>query len=403
MKTLAVTFENESGRTLEGRLEMPTGKPPTAYAIFAHCFTCSKNIRAAVIIARALAAKGIATLRFDFTGLGQSEGEFSESTFSSDTKDIEAAARFLKERYLSPQILIGHSLGGSAVLFAASAIPSVTSVVTIAAPFDPLHVSNLFTSASEEIETQGEAEVLLAGRAFKIKKSFLEDLKEHDSSKTLAELNAAVLVMHSPTDTTVPIDNAAKIYTAARHPKSFVTLDPADHLLSQESDARYAGTLIAAWAERYLDVSESNLPPEENVVVAQTGLENFYTEIMANTHSLIADEPKSVGGTELGPTPYDYLMAGLAACTTMTLRMYADKKEIALSSVRVRISHSKIHAQDCKHCETTEGKIDTFTRVLELEGSLTEAQRKRMLEIAEKCPVHRTLHSEIQIETTLKE
>ena len=404
MKNKKVSFTNKNGDSLSGRLELPISGKPAAYAIFAHCFTCTKNIKAAGIISRALAAQQIATLRFDFTGLGQSAGDFAESTFSSDVADLICAAQFLEQQFEAPQLLVGHSLGGAAVLHAASSIDSAKAVVTIGSPFDPQHVTHLLSSSIDEINQQGEARVNLGGQEFTVKKSFIDDLKNQDPAKTIGELNRALLILHSPTDTTVSIDSAAKIYSAARHPKSFITLDPADHLLMKEQDARYAAHLISTWAQRYmiLEANSEDIKTEENVIISKTGTEGFYTEINANGHSLVADEPSSVGGSNLGPTPYDYLMASISACTTMTLQMYAKRKGIQLNSAKVRVTHSKVYAQDCETCETSNQKIDKFTRELELEGELTDQQAQRMLEIADKCPVHKTLHSNVQIETTLK-
>lgn len=402
MKSIKVNFVNQSGIKLVGILETPTGTAPSTYAIFAHCFTCTKNIRAATVITRALARKGVATLRFDFAGLGQSEGSFEESTFSSNTEDVIAAASFLEKEYKAPQILIGHSLGGAAVLHAACDIPSVTSVATIGAPYDPEHVAHLFQCSLEQIMEKGSAEVTLAGRQFKINSSFIEDLKDREPDKIINKMDKALLVLHSPIDDTVGIENAAKIYAAAKHPKSFITLDSADHLLTKKEDANYAAQLIASWVERYIEKTTQELSPEKGIVIAQTGAESLYTEVMANTHSIIADEPASVGGTELGPTPYDYLMTALASCTSMTLRMYADRKKITLNSVKVYVTYEKTYAQDCKDCENSKNKIDVFTREVELDGELSEEQKNRMIEIADMCPVHKTLHSNLEIRTKLR-
>jgi putative redox protein len=406
MKQIKVRFPNARGQQLAGLLALPEDEQPLAYALFAHCFTCSKNLAAAANIAQALCRRRIAVLRFDFTGLGESEGEFAAATFSSDVADLVAAAAYLEQQYQSPRILIGHSLGGAAALLAASQIPSVAAVATLAAPAHPAHAGKLFGAAREEIERQGEATVELAGRPFTIRKSFLDDLEAQQPEQTLRNLKAALLILHSPRDTVVGIDQAALLYQGAKHPKSFISLDPADHLLSRKQDSRYAGEMIAAWAGRYLETAEAAQKiPEviDNRVTVRTGPEGFYTELFANGYPLVADEPESYGGSGLGPSPYDYLLASLGACTSMTVQMYARRKGWPLETAVVRLRHQKIHAKDCEHCEERNGKIDRFERELELKGELTEEQRARLLEIAEKCPVHRTLHNEVLVETRLRE
>lgn len=405
MKQRKVTFPNAQGEQLTGLLALPEDEQPLAYALFAHCFTCSKNLAAAGHIAQALARRRIAVLRFDFTGLGESEGEFAASTFSSDVGDLVAAAAFLEEHYQSPRILIGHSLGGAAALQAAPRIASVAAVATLAAPAHPAHAGKLFGAAREQIERQGEATVELAGRPFTIRKSFLDDLEAQQPEQTLRNLKAALLILHSPRDTVIGIDQAALLYQWAKHPKSFISLDPADHLLSRKEDSRYAGEMIAAWAGRFLETTaaaEKLAEVSDNRVTVRTGAEGFYTEMFANGYPLIADEPQSYGGSGLGPSPYDYLLASLGACTSMTVQMYARRKGWPLETAVVRLRHEKIHAKDCEHCEEQNGKIDRFERELELKGELTKEQRARLLEIAEKCPVHRTLHNEVLVETRLK-
>ncbi len=409
MKTEKITFPNGRGEMLAARLELPEDERPLAYALFAHCFTCSKNLTAAVHISRALSSRRIAVLRFDFTGLGESEGEFAATTFSSEVSDLVAAARFLEQEYQAPQLLIGHSLGGAAVLAAAAKIPSTLAVVTIAAPFHPAQLRGLLGETSARVEQDGQATVQIGGRAFTIRKSLLDDLAAQQPAGTLARLTAALLVMHSPRDRMVGIDNAAGIYQAAHHPKSFISLDPADHLLSDSRDSHYAGEMIAAWAGRYLappDTSPpSPVPPEviDNRVTARTGAGAFRTEIFANGFPLVADEPVEYGGNNEGPSPYEYLLAALGACTGMTLRMYAQRKGWPLAETVVRLSHRKVHAEDCRDCDDKESRIDLFVRELELFGELDEAQRRRLLEIAGQCPVHRTLEGEARIETTLRQ
>jgi len=401
-----VTFPNPSGARLAARLDRPAAEP-RAFALFAHCFTCSKDLFAASRISQALAERGFAILRFDFTGLGASEGEFANTNFSSNLGDVVAAADHLREQYQAPQLLIGHSLGGAAVLAAAQRVPEATAVATIGAPFNPAHVSHLFKEAQAEIEAKGEAEVVLAGRTFTVRKQFLEDLKEQCSAKRIGALRKALLIFHAPLDAIVGIDNAGEIFKAARHPKSFVSLDGADHLLTRRADAVYVAEVLAAWASRYLPApAEAEVPgrPEGGeVLVAEIGQGRFQQVVRVGRHELRADEPKSFGGDDTGPGPYDYLLAGLGACISMTVRVYAERKGLPLERVAVRLSHDKIHAQDCADCETKEGKLDEITRIVELSGALDDSQRQRLLEIADKCPVHRTLTSEIKIRTRLGE
>lgn len=404
-----VTFTGGQGDELAARLDLPQG-PPKAYALFAHCFTCSKDIFAAARIAGALAGRGFAVLRFDFTGLGHSEGEFANTNFSSNLGDLEAAADFLRTNHQAPKILIGHSLGGAAVLAAAARVPEAAAVVTIAAPFDPAHVAANFTDAIPEIEAKGEAEVSLGGRPFRIQKHFLDDISSHNMRAAIGNLRKALLIFHGPRDAMVGIDNAAHIFGAAKHPKSFLSLDDADHLLSRREDAVYVAEVIAAWAERYVDgAADDRRPPAPTaepgtVVVAETGQGRFAQAIsVGGRHALAADEPAPYGGNDTGPTPYDLLLAGLGACTAMTMRMYAERKGMAVERIAVTLKHEKIHAEDCETCETGDGRVDRIEREIEITGDVDEAARRRLLEIADKCPVHRTLHSEVLVESRLKE
>lgn len=401
-----LTFPGSSGEMLAARLDLPAGKP-VAYALFAHCFTCSKDIFAAARIATGLAEQGIAVLRFDFTGLGASDGEFANTNFSSNVDDLIRAADYLRDDHGAPCIIIGHSLGGAAVLAAAGRIPEIKAVATIGAPADPAHVQHLFAEARPEIEAQGEAEVKLAGRTFRIQKQFLDDIESHRLSDAIAAMKKPLLVFHSPLDNTVGIDNASAIFVAAKHPKSFVSLDAADHLLSRREDAIYVADVLSAWATRYLgetgEKAEDTAATEDGVVVVQeTGNGMFQQEVLNGPHRLLADEPPSVGGTNTGPTPYGYLLAGLGACTSMTMRMYANRKKWPLERASVALKHDKIHAADCEDCETRDGKVDLIEREIELTGPLDAEQRAKLIEIADKCPVHRTLHSEIKITTQLK-
>lgn len=401
MRTRNVAFPNRDGQQLSGLLDLPDSTP-AAYALFAHCFTCSKNLKAASNIAQALTDAGLAVLRFDFTGLGQSEGEFAETSFSSNVDDLLAAVDFLDGEFQAPQILIGHSLGGTAVLQAAARVPSAVAVATLGSPAEPAHVSHLLAGSERQLREQGEAEVQLGGRPFRIKKQFLDDLESHDLRSAVGRLRRALLIMHAPLDNIVEIDNASALFAAAKHPKSFVSLDDADHLLSDARDSRYAGQVLAAWASRFLpEEAGDDLVAGDGEVVSRTWGDGFRTELRAGDHRLVADEPKSVGGTDLGPTPYDLLSAALAACTSMTLKMYAAHKKLELTSATVRVQHDKVHAEDCEDCETDSGKIDEFRRTIELVGNLDDAQRERMLEIADRCPVHRTLHGEIKVRSKL--
>lgn len=402
MSSRSLRFENQEGTALAARLDLPSVRAPRAFAVFAHCFTCGKDLRAIERISRSLNRRGIAVLRFDFTGLGESGGAFADTTFTTNVEDLVAAATYLERTYRAPSILIGHSLGGAAVLQAADRIPSVKAVATIGAPADPEHVAHLLEDAREEIERTGEARVRIAGRSFTVRKQFLDDLERTRMESVIEGLGRALLIFHSPRDEIVGIDNAERIYRAARHPKSFVSLDPADHLLSNPEDARYVGAVIAAWSEKYVDPEpEIEVDPEFQASV-RTGASGYRTEIQAGSHALVADEPESAGGTDEGPSPYDLLVSALGSCTSMTLRMYADRKEWPLEGATVRLNHGQIHADDCEECDGDDRRIDRIEREVELEGDLTDDQRDRLLEIADRCPVHRTLTGEIRIETRLR-
>jgi putative redox protein len=400
MRSEQFRFPNARGEQLAAALEMPIGQP-VAFALFAHCFTCGKDNLAAKRISERLALCGIGVLRFDFTGLGTSEGEFANTNFSSNVDDLVAAADHLRKIRAAPAILIGHSLGGAAVIAAAHRIPDARAVVTIAAPCDPAHVTGLFKQHIDNIREQGEVEVTLAGRPFRIKREFLDDVADQRIKDRLANLRKALLVFHSPTDDIVGIENASAIFTGAKHPKSFVSVTGADHLLSKRNDAVYVANVIAAWAERYLEQSaeRGDGQIEGTVLVRETGGGKFQQEILSGPHRFLADEPVKAGGLDSGPGPYDLLLAGLGACTSMTLRLYAEHKKLPLERVSVRLTHNKIHAEDCLNCETKEGMIDRIDRNITLEGALDAGQRKRLMEIADKCPVHRTLESEIEIRT----
>jgi uncharacterized OsmC-like protein/fermentation-respiration switch protein FrsA (DUF1100 family) len=402
MRNKKITFAGAGGSQLSARLSLPPDGKVVACALFAHCFTCSKDLKPVVNISRALTQQRIAVLRFDFTGLGESEGDFADTTFSSNIEDLVAAAEYMQRELEAPAILVGHSLGGAAVLQAAARLESVRAVATIGAPVDPGHVKHLFEGSLAEIEERGAADVVLAGRRFTVGRQFVRDLDGHRMEQTIAGLRRPLLIFHSPVDQTVGIDNAALIYKAARHPKSFVSLDDADHLLLDERDSLYVGSVLAAWVRRYLE-----LPPEpdtlealrqDNRVAVRTATGGFRTEILARGHSLIADEPAAVGGENLGPTPYDLLAAALGACTTMTLRMYADRKKWPLEEAVVQVTHARIHAEDEERIDAADARLDRLGRELTLVGPLTDEQRARLLEIADRCPVHRTLSAGVRID-----
>ncbi|MEW6453109.1 MAG: bifunctional alpha/beta hydrolase/OsmC family protein [Pseudomonadota bacterium] len=407
MESKKVEFLSANGHKLAARLDLP--EKPHAFALFAHCFTCGKDIFAASQIAKALSMRGIAVLRFDFTGIGASEGEFANTNFSSNVQDLVAATDFLRQNYAAPALLIGHSLGGAAVLAAAPHVPEAKAVVTIGAPASAGHVTHNFAADLAEIAEKGLAKVTLSGRTFTITKQFLDDIADQNFLHGLAHLKKALLVCHAPRDEYVGLDNATKIFEAAHHPKSFISLDTADHLLRNRDDAVYLADVIAAWSSRYLPEEEeavqetadaAALPPGI-VEVRETRKGPLAQQVRAGRHVLVADEPVAVGGGDTGPGPYDYLLAALGACTSMTMRLYADRKGLAAERLSVRLSHRRVHAQDCADCETTEGNIGEITRDIAIEGNLTDAELARLMEIAEKCPVHQTLTREVKIRSRL--
>ncbi|MCE8001013.1 MAG: OsmC family protein [Rhodobiaceae bacterium] len=404
MPTERITFPGHAGDILAARLDLPDG-PVLATALFAHCFTCGKDIPAARRVAARLSAMGIAVLRFDFTGLGHSEGEFSNTTFTSNVDDLLAACHYLDDRGLAPSILIGHSLGGAAVLKAAGQVQTLKAVVTLGAPFDPGHVTHNFADALPEIIKRGVADVNLGGRPFQIGKAFIEDVAAGELTPAIGGLKAALLVMHAPRDAIVSIDNASQIFLAAKHPKSFVTLDDADHLITRPADAEYAADVISAWVTRYVELTPPAPPPgapEGIVRVSEADPAGFLQDVNSGPeHHILADEPLAYGGTNKGLTPYGLVSAGLGACTSMTIRMYARRKGWPLTGVSVDISHNKVHAQDAE--TATNNRVDRFERRIRLIGNLDADQRARLLEIADKCPVHRTLETGAEVRTTLVE
>ncbi len=404
MTTTRVSFKNSAGQSLAALLDRPVDGVPIAYALFAHCFTCSKDYKGVSRISRALARQGIAVLRFDFTGLGQSEGDFEDTTFSSNVEDLVAASEFMARDLAPPKLLIGHSLGGAAVLKAAQSIPSAKAVATIAAPSSPQHLMEHLGPHVDDIDRLGSAEIRIGGRPIRIGRGLVDDISSASLHDAVANLERALMVFHSPIDNVVGIDHATTIFTTAKHPKSFVSLDTADHLLTDPEDALFVGSVIAAWARRYIGVPQEEVKAPsagDDLVVARTDPAGYRTEILANGHALVADEPVAVGGTNTGPSPYELLSAALGACTTMTLRMYADRKKWPLEDVEARVRHAKVHCVDCGDTDNKTSRIDTFHRELVLDGALDDTQRLRLLEIADRCPVHRTLHSDVRITTTL--
>lgn len=406
MRSERVEFEGSQGFDLAGRLELPAGRV-RAFALFAHCFTCTKDVAAATRISRALTESGVAVLRFDFTGLGESDGDFANSNFSSNVADLVHAADFLRDQYQAPAILIGHSLGGAAVLAVTSCISEVRAVVTIGAPAGTDHILHLLAESRDTIEEHGQAEVCLADRPFTIRRQFLDDIADQPQEERIRTLGVPLLIMHAPRDHTVGIDNASRIFLTARHPKSFISLDGADHLLTRPADARFAASVLASWACHYVEDGPREEdsgstggaePADGTVVVSENGHGPYGNDVTVRGHQLNADEPTPVG-LDTGPAPYDLLLASLGACTSMTLRMYAARKEWPLEKVTVSLRHSRIHAEDCAECETQSGHLDRIDRVIDVVGDLDEEQRHRLLEIADRCPVHRTLHAEIDIRT----
>jgi len=405
MPSARVEFTGSLGHPLAGRLDTPDG-PPRAWAVFAHCFTCSKDTKAAAYIARALAEAGFGVLRFDFTGLGGSGGDFGNTHFSSNVDDLVAAADWLRAAHGAPALLVGHSLGGAAVLAAAHRIADARAVATLGAPFDPAHVTRQLGDSLPIIEAEGEARVTLAGREFSLRREFLADVTGQPQAMRIRALRRPLLILHAPGDAVVGVDNARRIFEQALHPKSFVSLDGANHLLTDEADARFAAGVIAAWAGRYLPAASASagreVLPGGTVRVSERGTGAFAVSIQAGRHALVGDEPIAFGGNDLGPSPYELLLAALGECTVMTLRMYARQKQWPLENAHVTLSHGKVHAADCQDCETKAGKVDRIERLIELDGPLDDAQRARLMEIADKCPVHRTLHSEVQVVTRMR-
>jgi len=396
-----VTFQSKKGYDLSGVLHEPETGALGVYAILAHCFTCTKSLNTGKNIADTLSKSGISTLRFDFTGLGASKGQFADSSFSTDVADLVSASTYLAENYAPPQLMVGHSLGGTAVLAAGSQIDSLRAIATVGSPSSPEHILHMLENQLDEIESKGEATVKLAGRNFVFKQCFVDDARNYPLD--IENLHKPLMVLHAPFDATVSVNEASKIFAQAKHPKNFVSLDKSDHLLMREEDARYVGSIIGSWALRYVERPEVKESAEEvpGVVVSGETANGFFNVAKARSHQFIIDEPLSYGGTDIGPTPYEYLGTALGSCTSMTLNGYARRKGLDVSEVSVHVTHSRIHAQDCEACEKQDGKVDQFSREITITGNITEEQRQRMLQIADLCPVHKTLESEIHIKTSL--
>ncbi len=402
MPSTHVTFTGSHEAQLSARLDLPAG-PVKAYALFAHCFTCSKDLFVVGRMVAGLTAQGIGVFRFDFTGLGQSDGDFSDTSFSSNIEDLRLAAQWLADNYSAPQLLVGHSLGGSATLALAGELDSVRAVATIGAPSSACHVQDLFEDGLSEIHATGSADIRIGGRVITIGDEMVHDLETHSIEDRVAGLDAALLVVHSPVDQTVSVDHAARIFTAARHPKSFLGVDGADHLLSRHEDATFVADEIARWALRYIEDEAPALPePRASapVVVAETGQGTFLNSVVSGDHRFLADEPVSIGGFDAGPGPFDFLAAGLGACTSMTLRMYANRKKMKLDRVTVEVYHEKVDHDADRDGKIPPGKLDVFTRRLKIEGDLAEGERNDLLRIADRCPVHQTLEAGSRIVTT---
>ncbi|MDW5287986.1 alpha/beta fold hydrolase [Formosa sp. PL04] len=405
MKSQNLEIVNKNGVKLQAYLELPANQNPSYFAVFAHCFTCTSTLKAVKNISRSLTNHDFGVLRFDFTGLGRSDGEFSDSHFSSNVSDLLAVSEYLEKHYQAPSLLVGHSLGGAAVIVAASKLESVKAVATIGAPATVDHVTHLFSHGFDEVSEKGDVEVAIGGRPFKINKDFVDDFSKTDLPEITKDLRKPILIMHAPFDQIVPIENAERLYKTAHHPKSFVSLDQADHLLSNDRDSTYTGDMIGTWVQRYFEPKNHDiLDTEGEQLVAHLNLleDNFTTNIQTKKHTLIADEPTSVGGDDFGPSPYEYLNSALASCTAMTLKLYAERKKWDLQEVFVYITYSKKHSEDLNMNLEKPAQIDYLKKTLKFVGDLTEVQKERLKEIASKCPVHKTLVTDTIIETIME-
>ena len=408
MKSKNLNFKNKEGKELSGILHLPVDDKPIAIIIFAHCFTCNKDLRAVRNLSAEISSQGLGIFLFDFTGLGKSDGDFSDTNFSSNVDDLIKASKMIEKRFPLPQVFLGHSLGGAAVLKAASNLSTIKAIATIGAPFNPFHVTKLFSEKIEEIKSNGKATVNIGGRPFKLSRDFIHDLDDQNQTATIKNLRRPLLVMHSPQDTIVGIENAASIYQAAHHPKSFISLNNADHLLSDKRHSTYAAKMVANWVVAVFEkndeatlikTKEEEDTVSEGFVRAKTYSDSFATPVLAGSHRLLIDEPESLGGSDLGPTPYDLLAGSLAACTTLTIQMYAQRKKWPLEEVVVEVKHSHRHKIDCEESVEIEKKIDHFEKIIYFEGELSDDQINRLKDIANRCPVHRTLENEIEIDS----
>jgi uncharacterized OsmC-like protein/pimeloyl-ACP methyl ester carboxylesterase len=396
-----VSFVGSAGTMLDARLERPAG-PLRGWALFAHCFACSKEQFAAARISRGLSARGIGVLRFDFTGLGASEGDFANTNFSSNVDDLIAAARWMALQGRPVSLLVGHSLGGTAQIVAALSLPEVKAVVTLNSPAAAVHATDQFKDDVATVETAGEAIVQLGGRPFRVKRQFLDDVRAARVTEAARALHRPLLVMHAPRDVEVSVDEATKLFVAALHPKSFVSLDDADHLITRKADASFAAEVIATWADRYA-LTDSDPPPPKPIAaddaahVRETGTGRYRNHVVIGNHVLIADEPPTLGGDDTGPAPYEWLAAGLGACTAITMRMYAERKGLSVARIGVEVRHDKVAGEDGS-------KIDVFQRRISVDApDLATEDRDRLIAIAGKCPVHRTLEAGAKVETSVAE
>ncbi|MBD3630606.1 alpha/beta fold hydrolase [Cyclobacterium sp.] len=403
MKTEKVFFKNRKEFNLAAFIYHPLDQPPRFYALFAHCFTCSKNLKAVQNICNTLSQMGVAVMSFDFTGLGNSDGEFENTDLSSNISDLIDAANFLATAYEAPSLLIGHSFGGAAAIYAAQSLPDIKALATIGSPSDVEHISHLFEDHLDTIEKKGTSRVNIGGRGFAINQSFIQDLRQKDLRACLSQLRKPILILHSPQDSIVAINHAAKLYEKAFHPKSFISLDGADHLLSDTTDSEYVGEMVSAWVKKYIPAKVQPNDTKGHEVKVRLAGNGYTSEVKTRYHHLLADEPEEVGGDNLGPTPYDLLMAALGTCTAMTLQMYAQRKKWRLEEINVYLDHDKVHRKDSDNVDDKKAKVSRFTRSLEITGDVDETQRKRLLEIANKCPVHRTLEEDIIIDTRFKD
>ena len=400
--SLRFSFENASGLQLAAIVDLPI-LPIKYFALYAHCFSCGKDILVAARIARSLAAKGIAVMRFDFTGIGSSEGSFEESNFTNNCLDIVAATEYMRQHYQAPRLLIGHSLGGTAMLNAAEHIPEAAAIVSIAAPASPDHVLSHFESEVDKLEKQEKVDIELANKTLTISRDFVADLKQHSLLEKISQLRKALLIFHSPIDNIVSINEASKIFVAAKHPKSFISLDKADHLITEKKDIEYIAEAINAWALRYIDADIAEVPKiDSGEVLVGEGNNNFLREVASDDHAWFSDEPIAVGGDNLGPDPYEQLLSSLGTCTSMTLRMYVNHKGWQVDDIQVELKHSRQHIQDCEQPDKKLCKIELIEKLITITGQLDEKQLKRLTEVADRCPVHKTLLGEIKIQSNFE-